>query len=463
MGGVEMLASNINTLIGDFLNGMQLIYSESQIIIYKLGMKRFNEFFSARKDIDSISSIERIDIEKFIEYLWNVPYGNDKIKLYRPNFVYRNLHSVYKFFEYLIVHENEYERNDIPKNDLIHRSDFPAPNRRSVKHFPLWFDLFIHDEILNRKVSIFKNQFSLKSKTQLLLFYHTGLRISDLLRLNVDCITKKYDRYWMKIYSNKVKREYEIPIVNELYKVIEEYIEEYLDEIMEAPDYYIPRTQYHYKLLFPITKSLNNAKNNLSSVLKRFCIKAIDKAKKMGYDTTEIEEIGFSSHKFRHNAAIRLARLGADPLMIAEFLGHKDLSMAQAYIQEDEAYIDEVMKQLSDEGILEGARIKPGPEMWERNLIMEHKGIVKKVETGWCTYINGESPCGDNPYICWQCEKLQPSEGEEYLNYLMEQKTIHLELLRRNEELCLQYPLEEEKQVISRIDEFIKIVEEKLV
>ena len=243
MGGVEMLASYIKTLSDDFLNGMRLIYSKSQIEIYKLGMQRFNEFFSAKRDIDSISSIERIDIEKYIDYLWNVPYGSDKIKLYRPNFVYRNLHATYKFFEYLIIHEQEYENNDIPKNDLIYKSDFPAPNRRSGKHFPLWFDTLFHDEVLNHKVYVTKKRFNLKSKTQLLLFYYTGLRISDLLILSADCIIKKYGRNWIKVYSNKVKREYEIPIVDELHKAILEYKNQYDEEIIEAPDYFIPNTQ----------------------------------------------------------------------------------------------------------------------------------------------------------------------------------------------------------------------------
>lgn len=145
-------------------------------------------------------------------------------------------------------------------------------------------------------------------------------------------------------------------------------------------------------------------------------------------------------------------------MLVAEFLGHKDLTMAEAYIGEDEAYIDEVLQELSDEGILDGARITPGPEMWEKNQIMQHSGVVKKVETGWCTYINGESPCGENPYTCWKCEKLKPDSGEEYKIFLEEQRKIHIELMNRDEELGLDAAFAEERCVIKRIDEFLNEV-----
>ena len=73
----------------------------------------------------------------------------------------------------------------------------------------------------------------------------------------------------------------------------------------------------------------------MSRRIKRFNECVVNKAKEKGYPVEQLEGIELTSHKFRHNVAIKLTRAGADPLLVAEFLGHNDLSMAQAYIQED--------------------------------------------------------------------------------------------------------------------------------
>lgn len=451
-----------DSLIVDFLKSVEQNYSKSQWGIYKIGIQRFNNYIKDNLKITNIAQLERRDIEKYIDYLWTVKYSDDK-KQYRPNFVYRQLSAMNNFFEYLTIHQCEYSLLDIPKSNLISRADFPAPNRRSVKHFPNWFNDIFHYEVMNRPIPKIKTKksYDLKFKTQLLLFFHTGIRISDLCQLRKDCIVKKYGTNWIVIYASKVSREYEIPIVNELFSTIEEYKRKYAQEIESAPKYHNPSSNKSYQLLFPISTSLESNMYCLRSRVRRFCRTVIRKAELMGIEHDEIQkviEIGMSPHKFRHNAAIRLIRLGADPMLVAEFLGHKNLEMTQAYIGEDEAYIDEVMQELSEEGILDSARITPGPEMWEKNQIMQHSGVVKKVETGWCTYINGEAPCGENPYTCWKCENLKPGTGEEYKSFLEEQRKIHIDLMKRDEELGLDVAFAEERGVIKRIDEFLNEV-----
>lgn len=457
-------AIDIDRLIIDFLKNVELNYSKSQVGIYKKGIERFLNYIKHELKIEKINQLERRDIERYIEYLWNVEYKTYQ-KAYRPSFVYRQLSAVNKWFDFLTIHQSDYCLGDMPKSNLLTKADFPAPNRRSVKHYPKWFNDIFYYEVINRPIPDYinrnRNSYTQKFKTQLLLLYYTGIRISDIFTLNQDCIVNKYGTKWLVVYAGKVRREYEIPIVNELFRAIDEYKKEYLEEIEAAPIYTEPTSNKSYQLLFPISRSKKNSIYCLRNKVKTFCKSILKKAERLGIDRDEIQkvlDIGLSPHKFRHNAAIRLIRLGADPMLVAEFLGHKDLTMAQAYIGEDEAYIDDVMQELSDEGILDGARITPGPEMWEKNQIMQHSGVVKKVETGWCTYINGEAPCGENPYTCWKCENLKPGTGEEYKSFLEEQRKIHIDLMNRDKELGLDVAFIEEQYVIKRIDEFLSKV-----
>lgn len=452
----------MDIMVEDFIKNVELNYSKSQFRIYQKGIERFLNYIKYKVKIKNINQLERRDIEGYIDYLWNVEYRALQNQ-YRPSFVYRQLTAVSKFFEFITIHQSNYCPRDLPKPNLLVRSDFPASNRISVKHYPKWFNDIFYNEVTTRPIPKFKNRrsYNRKFKTQLLLLFYTGIRIGDLCKLNKDCIVDKYGGKWLVVYASKVGREYEIPIVNELFLAIEEYKKEYLKEIEAAPEYKDQTSNRSYQLLFPASPSMRTCIDTLRKKVKAFCGRIIEIAKERGISDDEIKQvldIGLSPHKFRHNAAIRLIRLGADPMLVAEFLGHKDLTMAQAYIGEDEAYIDEVMQELSDEGILDGARITPGPEMWEKNQIMLHSGVVKKVETGWCTYINGEAPCGENPYTCWKCEKLKPDSGEEYKSFLEEQRKIHIELMNRDEELGLDAAFAEEQFVIKRIDEFLNEV-----
>lgn len=200
----------------------------------------------------------------------------------------------------------------------------------------------------------------------------------------------------------------------------------------------------------------------MSRRIKRFNECVVNKAKEKGYPVEQLEGIELTSHKFRHNVAIKLTRAGADPLLVAEFLGHNDLSMAQAYIQEDKNEITEVMDELRESGVLEIQGEECGEEILiiDKKSIMESKEVVNKVITGWCTNFNGKSLCDENPYKCWLCENLKPDyESDKYIEFLREQLSIHNDLRKRNEELEFFDAMNIEINIITKINKFISEVE----
>lgn len=466
------LPSVIAPIIDDFLRSYRCSGSKSDTLSMQLGMRRFTEFLATNPYITSISAIERWEIEKYISFLTTYEYwAKDP---YRPNFIYRNLRALSKFFEYLTVNSDRLDRSLLPKAGLIRHSDFPAPNRRSSKHFPDSLDSALHDGIINMKLQKdikHERGNNLKFQTQMMVFYHTGMRINDVINLEQDCIIFRGKNPWMRIFARKVKRYYEIPIVDELYNAIEKYKEVYAEELSRISSERIPDTDVYVKRLFAPSMSLSNEddyekeKNKIGGKVTRFCKKVMKEAESNGVDMSDVKE-GYSvtAHKFRHNVAKKLVRLGADPLTIAEFIGHNGLSMAQAYIQEDQEHILSLMNELTDMGILEGYDMRLMPNLYSAAEILGHPDQVRKVNGGYCTFLNGDSPCGNDPYRCWDCENLTPEINDpDYPAFLQRQKDGHEMLLQRAKGLGLTEAIEKEEHVLFRIKTFQNELEKSII
>lgn len=413
--------------------------------VFKSALNTFVLFLSERPYISCINDITRQDIEEYIEYIWKVPYKAKNA--YRPSFVYRRLRALNHFFDYLTIREDELPINMIPQAGIILRSDFPSPNRRGIKHFPTWFDNYVREKILN----IPDTKQSIRFKTMMLFIYHTGARSLDICTVEFDSVFEKNGNPWIRIFSNKMKREYEIPIVDELYDAIIEYKKVKNEEIKKHKKQRHPVTNKKVTFLFSYKGKPEILKASFSRKLKLFVENVIKQAETEGFDVLSLKSLDITSHKFRHNISIKLTRMGADPLLVAEFLGHSDLSMAQAYIQEDMEYIDKLFKELNDDDL-----IIDEPIIIDRKELLKAGDIVSKTNVGWCVHINGNTPCGNDPYQCWNCEHLQPKEGPEYADYLTSQHKLHTMLYERNIALGFESAKEAEATVIKRIEQFQK-------
>lgn len=452
-----MFPQSLEPLINEFIQMKKDRKQYSDADSFKTSLNRFSRYIISKPYIQSIRMIDRKDIEDYIEYLNTVEYNSKRVR-YRNNFVYRNLRGLNKFFEYLTAITVEENSDFVPQSNLIRRDDFPSPNRRGVKHFPKWFDNLLLEEI--EKITdnkILSNKF----KTILLLLYFTGMRIYDLCTLEQDCLFKKMNRNWIRIFSNKTKMYYEIPINDRLYNAILNYKSINKKSLEKIDECKHPTTGANVRFLFTPNYDAKTYRVTLAKKIKKFNNNIIKLAAEKDYPVDDLEGIALTSHKFRHNVAIKLTRAGADPLLVAEFLGHSDLSMAQAYIQEDENEISEVMDELRESGVLEldGEELSEEILIIDKRSIMTSNEIVNKVVTGWCTNFNGKSICDENPYKCWLCENLKPDyNNDKYIDFLNTQLNIHKELKERNEGLGFIKAMEVEVSIINKINIFINEV-----
>lgn len=417
---------------------------KSEASSFQTALNTFLGFLEDKPYITCVADITRDDIEEYISYIENVDYVTTNP--YRPNYVYRRLRALNHFFEYLVIAEDEIPESMVPSPGLLYRTDFPQPNRRGVKHFPVWADKYIHQKILD----IPADKENILFRTMMLFLFHTGARSLDVSTIETDTLHKKVKRDWVRIFANKKRREYDIPVVDELARAIRKYKRMMKDEIAEFEEQQQLVTNQPVTYLFAGNRDPEAFKDAFCRKLKDFTDQVLEDARNDGYDTTDLEELHITSHKFRHNVAIKLIRLGADPLMVAEFLGHSDLSMAQAYIQEDMDYINDLYQEFEED-----ERDEVEPIIVTREQLFDTTEVISKTTVGWCVSICGQSPCGDNAYQCWECGKLEPKEGEEYQEYLQEQLALHQNLLERNEALGFEYAAEKERMVLNRIREFM--------
>lgn len=147
--------------------------------------------------------------------------------------------------------------------------------------------------------------------------YSTGIRVSELVRLNFDNIN--FDEGTIRVFG-KGRKERVVPIGS---------------KAMDAVKYYLSALDFQ----FPRAKSLSPAvfRNARAGRLTVRSVDRILKAELIGCGLWQ----QLSPHGLRHTFATHLLNAGADLRAIQEMLGHQNLSTTQRYTH---VHMDHLMK-----------------------------------------------------------------------------------------------------------------------
>ena len=211
------------------------------------------------------------------------------------------------FFNYLI------ERHQFKENPV---KDVHAP--KSAKTLPQTLSI----EQMVKLVSIDDTSLlGLRDKAFLELFYSSGLRLSEVVNVNIKNLDLQEGVITVTGKGNKMRM---IPIGKDAIKFTLLYIEHIRNwqEIQEG----------HEDFLF-----LNRRGKQLTRVMIFLIIKDI--AYKCGITKT------ISPHTFRHSFATHLIEGGADLRAIQEMLGHQSITTTEIYTHLDRAYLQETLRQ----------------------------------------------------------------------------------------------------------------------
>ena len=265
-------------------------YSVNTVNSYILELSMFNEYVN--KDLLKINDD---DVKKYLK----------AISSKSPKSVSHSLSALKSFYKY----EERLEK--ITDNPL---TKFKSP--KLDKSLPIVLSLEEVTSLLDIEIN---TPYDARNKAILELFYSSGLRISELI--NLEMANVDMDENLIRVMG-KGKKERIVPFGDIAKNVLNDYINNYRTSINKKNSTYI---------------FLNNLGNKLSRqyifrIIKQECIKKGIKK-------------NVSPHTLRHTYATHLLKNGADLRIIQELLGHENLATTQIYTHLD----NETLKKDYDE------------------------------------------------------------------------------------------------------------------
>jgi tyrosine recombinase XerC len=253
-------------------------YSVHTIVNYKIDLGAFNKFIAG----SNLEKIDYLTLRKYLAVLKEKNFGSRTVG--------RKLSALRSFFKFLT-------REGYVKNNPILMLCSPKLD----KHLPSFMS---EDEVYKLIESAFaksdKDVLGLRDRAILELFYSSGLRISELVGLNLEDLD--FISGIIKT-RGKGKKERIVPVGETALCAIKQYLD---------------MRKKQTEAVF-----LNNHSVRITTRGVRFILaKYLNLAK---------IRPGVSAHTFRHSFATHLLNRGADLRTVQELLGHANLSTTQIY------------------------------------------------------------------------------------------------------------------------------------
>jgi len=258
----------------------------------------FNEIDITDVDIDFIKSIR---IEELYRYQSFSPENINAANPLSAASRCRRTSSVKSFFNYLTAKRHLLDYNVCQELDM--------PKRQSS------LPRYLEERECERLLAACDGPYGLRDYCILILFMSCGLRISELVSLNITDIYEDHLRVLGK--GNKERVIY-------FAEGCREAIDDYL--YVRDPEKIVPADK---NALFI---SRDNRRISVRGVQKM-----VDKKLKLaGLDSTR-----YSPHKLRHTAATLMLKNGVDTRALQEVLGHSNLNTTQIYTHLDNSALHE--------------------------------------------------------------------------------------------------------------------------
>lgn len=247
---------------------------------YETDLFDFSEFLNN----EDVSKITYDDITSYINHLYD--------KKEKDKSIARKIVSIRTFFNYLMkerkIKVNPSEKLESPKLKKT------LPNTLSLKEV---------DKLLSIKPKDAKDW---RNKAMIELMYGTGMRVSELVNLELNDINLR-DNY-VRVYG-KGKKERIVFMADVTTDVLDKYINIYRNSLLKG---------YLTDKVFLSSYGKGITRQGFFKILKK-------EAEKAGIKKS------FSPHTLRHSFATHLLENGADLRSIGEMLGHENIKTTQIY------------------------------------------------------------------------------------------------------------------------------------
>lgn len=309
--------SDVPDIVMEFLEYHSTVrgHSDKTIFAYYTDLKILFRYLKRRRrlvsadtpfaDIDiidiDIDFIKSIKIEELYRYQSFSPEMTDSSTSLSAASRCRRTSSVKSFYNYLTV------KRQLLDNNICQKLDMPKKQRSLPK--------YLEEAECERLLAACDGRYGYRDYAILMLFLSCGLRVSELVALN---ITDVYDDH-----------------VRVLGKGNKERIVFFAEGCREALDDYLA-VRDNGKIAEDAQKALFISSHN-RRITSRGVEQMVDKKLLLaGLDASR-----YSPHKLRHTAATLMLKNGVDTRALQEVLGHSNLNTTQIYTHLDNASLHE--------------------------------------------------------------------------------------------------------------------------
>ena len=269
--------------------------SDNTLQSYKRDIVQYQDYLVHNKI--NYSKITKAEIKEYLEVLQNMNKKTSTIS--------RNLASIRSFYQFLL--KNKKVKSDPTEGIQSPKIEKKAPSVLSSKEIEL---------LLNQPNNV--DLKGIRDKAMLEFAYATGMRVTEIISLDIDDVNFK-DGYVACKYGNK-KRV--IPIGSLSLKALNEYAENVRPILIKNEK---------DKALFVNINGKRLTRQGFWKIVKYY--------KEQANITKEI-----TPHVLRHSFATHLLQNGADLKAIQSMLGHSDISSTQVYMQFQDGNLKNIYK-----------------------------------------------------------------------------------------------------------------------
>tara|TARA_X000000950_G_scaffold285047_1_gene389683 strand:- start:1072 stop:1968 length:897 start_codon:yes stop_codon:yes gene_type:complete len=290
--------SESKLLIETFLDSLWLEKNLSQNTLesYKNDLNKFRNFLE--KNNKSVLKADHFLILSFLSFLLDKGFSSKTVS--------RNISSLKSFFKYLITVEhikiNPMLNIDAPKSGLFLPTTLTVEETQQILDAP------------NELRAI-----EMRDKAMLYTLYATGMRISELISLNMHNVD--LTRGSVQVIG-KGGKERLIPLTNDAINMIRKYLTEAREKLSKGKD---------HNNIFVSTHGKQISRHSFWHRIKAY-LKKVDVKKEV------------HPHTLRHAFATHMLNNGADLRSVQLLLGHSDLATTQIYTHVAQAEVKNLHK-----------------------------------------------------------------------------------------------------------------------
>ncbi len=274
-------------LIGAYENYLSKVKqaSANTVASYMRDIRQFSHWLSATAALDVVEA-QQENISQYLSHLQSDGRSGATLS--------RNLASLKNFYGYLV---SSGFLEQTPVSDVtVDRGQKKLPNILTSREIEL---LLAQPTCVDAK--------GYRDKAMLEMMYATGIRVSELIELDVDDVNPELGI--VKCTSGKKSRI--IPLYPAALRSVVAYLKDIRGTMIASPD---------ERALFVNVSGVRMSRQGFWKILKH-------------YQATARIEKDITPHTLRHSFAVHLLENGADLGSLQELMGHSDISSTQVYTQ----------------------------------------------------------------------------------------------------------------------------------